>query len=167
MTNKTTSELLQKQSRALNIALTKLAELAAEAEVLADGLEEAQSENTKLTEEVGEKTEALAEKAVDPGTTEAISEASKDLLIEAVATIDPELADALNDEIDLAEEGEEGLTGDKIASAVVSIFESLGEKEKNKPLYSDSGTSRKTASKKSGNHWEDASNATLDRLLND
>jgi len=159
-----TLAILQKKAKALDIALRKAAELEEEAGMLADGLKDAEAKNEELAAEVGEKTEALAEKATEETTTGAISEESKDLLIETIAQVDPELADTLADEIEQAEGTETGVDAEKIATSIISVMSALSKKQSNKPVFGE--LTRKTASKRHSNPWDAASSATLDKLLN-
>lgn len=160
-------KLSAKKEEALKKALTKLAEMQEEAEFMADQIdkiegdkENLETENADLTDEneflaqqIAEKMEEVIDKSTDPVTTEAIPEDKKDALIDIVGqALDDDLAGALSDEIDMAED-EGAFDGSKLASIMTGLLASYASKADNKPM---GGFITKKATKAStGNSAED------------
>lgn len=156
-------KLIQKQARALELLQTKIAELEEDAGILADAVGELEEEKGALAEEVAEKAEKLTEMATQETTSDSVDDEAKELLIDTVAKIDPELADTLADEIDMAEDTEEGLTAPKLSSIVISTLNSYVTKS-NATESHGIMRNRKTASKNL-NPFEARASQVLDEML--
>ena len=159
------NKLIKKQAHALELLQVKIAELEEEASILAGAAQGLDEEKNALAEEIAEKTEKLTEMATSEGTSDSVDDEAKELLIDTVAKIDPELADALADEIEGAEDSEEGLTAPKLASIVVSTLNSYSAKTSASVPHGTLRTNTKTASAKDSGFAHLGSEKILDNML--
>lgn len=157
--------LIKKQAEALNLLQQKVAELEEEANILAGAAKELDEEKSALAEEVAEKTEKLTEMATEEATSESVDDEAKELLIDTIAKIDPELADTLADEIEDAEDSTEGLTSPKLATIMISTLNAYASKSKDLAPHGTLRPNNKTAAANSANFAQLGAAKTLDRML--
>jgi len=158
-------KLIQKQAHALKLLQVKLAEMEEDAGILADAVGELEEEKSGLAEEVAEKTEKLTEMATQEATSDSVDDEAKELLIDTIAKIDPELADSLADEIEAAEDTKEGLTAPKLASMVTSALNAYTTKANATESYGTIRPNRKTAGANHSNPLQAQAEAVLDRMI--
>jgi hypothetical protein len=158
---KALKQLLQLKESAIKQLMCKLAEVSEDAEMLA---EEVVKKENELAEKASEAVEKTVETATEPATAEAIPEETKDLLVETMSNIDPDLASELSDEIDKAEETDKGVTAEKLATAVISVLNAYTKKAGQKSFGSIKMANKNV---RPDNSWEASMGATLDKLLKD
>jgi len=128
-TSDTTLKKYAVRTEQYKMLLEKYAELEKEMDGMKEEVETAkkETEETKAaSEEAVQKAVAAVKKgasaAVTPAETDAVSDAAKNALVDAVSRIDSEAGDTLAEAVDAAEV----ISGEKLAGMVLDVFKTIG-----------------------------------------
>ena len=156
-------DLLIKKDATIKDLLAKVAEMEEDASALADAAAQAEEKTGEVAEKAGDVVEQAAESATSTATTDAVSEDTKNLLVETVTNIDPEIGGQLSDEIEKAEDG--GLTAEKVSSLMIGVLNSYDKKMKSGKRYGTAVPNKQAALSGNGNKWENAAGNVFSNLL--
>lgn len=161
--SKEQKDLLIKKDATIKELLLKVAEIEEDAATLADAAAKADEGKADVAGKAGDAVEQAATSASSTATTDAVSEETKDLLVETVTNIDPELGGQLGDEIDKAEGG--GLSAEKVSNLMISVLNSYSKKQKSGQNYGSAKATKSAALTGNGNKWENAAGAMFSKIL--